>query len=92
MMSTIESIIRQADVYSNVPSVTTETTLTSIIERYNERVNQLNRMLETSTPDNPLVSSLQEELTRDKVRILQNIAAVRQSLEARRRSIMAIKN
>lgn len=92
MMSTIESIIRQADVYTNVPSVTSETALTSIIEAYNKRVNQLNRMLETSTPDNPLVAQLQEELTRDKARILQNISAVRQSLEARRRSIASIES
>ena len=92
MINSIESVIRQADVYTNVPSVTKEVALTQIIEAYNKRVNQLNRMLESSTPDNPLVMTLQDELTRDKARILQNIVTVRQSLEARRNNVASIEN
>jgi len=92
VIASIESIIAQASTYQAVPSVTTDQTLNQIIEAYNKKVSQYNRLTETSTTDNPVVKSLQEELTRDKSRILQNIASVKNGLNARRANIQAIEN
>lgn len=91
MINSIEDIISQADVYSSIPSVTSDDALNSIIEAYNKKVAQLNRMLESSTPDNPLVRSMQEDLQRDKTRILQNVASVKSGLQVRRNNISAIE-
>lgn len=91
MINSIEEIISQADVYSSIPSVTSDDALNSIIEAYNKKVAQLNRMLESSTPDNPLVRSMQEDLQRDKTRILQNVASVKSGLQVRRNNISAIE-
>lgn len=91
MINSIEDVISRADVYSSIPSVTSDNTLNAIIEAYNKKVAQLNRMLETSTPDNPLVRSMQEDLQRDKTRILQNVASVKSGLQARRSNIAAIE-
>ncbi len=92
VISSIEATIAQADAYTPLPSATMDTGLNQIIESYNKRVAQLNRLLETSTPDNPLVRTLKEELQRDKTRILQSVASVKQGLQARRSNITALEN
>ena len=92
LIASIEAMIAQASSYQAIPSVTTDPTLNQIIEAYNKKVSQYNRLSETSTSDNPVVKSLQEELTRDKSRILQNVASVKNGLNARRANIQAIEN
>ncbi len=92
IISSIEQIISKSDVYSTIPSVTSDQALNTIIEAYNKKVAQLNRLLETMTPDNPLVVSMQEDLTREKGRILQNVSSAKAGLQMRRNSIAAIEN
>lgn len=91
LINSIESSISNADAYTALPSVTTDNTLNSSIEAYNRKVGQLNRLLETSTPDNPVVARLQEDLQRDKSRIISNVASVKASINSRRNSILAIE-
>lgn len=92
IIASIEAQVAQASSYQALPSVTTDQTLNQIIEAYNKKVSQYNRLTETSTTDNPVVRSLQDELTRDKSRILQNISSVKNGLNARRSNIRAIEN
>lgn len=91
MVQTIENEVNRADVYSTLPSATANDALNSVIEAYNKRVTQLNRVLESSTPDNPVVTRIQEELTRDKTRILQNIASVKNNIAVRRSTVAALE-
>ncbi len=90
IIGSIESAVAKADEYTVLPSVTSDNALNSVIESYNRKVNQLNRMMETQTADNPVVRNVQDELTREKSRILQSIASVKGGLNARRKSIAAI--
>lgn len=91
MVQAIESEVNRADTYTTLPSASTDASLNSVIEAYNKKVVQLNRILETSTPDNPVVGRLQEDLTRDKSRILQNIASVKNGINVRRNSVAALE-
>lgn len=88
----IERIVSSSDTYETLPAAVSNTTISQIIEGYNRKVSQLNRTLEGSTPDNPLVRSMQDELSRDKVRILQNIRTAKQSLNTRRNAIRNLEN
>lgn len=88
----IERIVSSADTYETLPAAINNPTISQIIEAYNRKVNQLNRTLEGSTPDNPLVRTMQDELSRDKVRILQNLATTKRSIMARRAAIQNLES
>lgn len=88
----IERIVSSSDSYESLPAAVNNVTITQIIEAYNRKISQLNRTLEGSTTDNPLVRSMQEELSRDKVRILQNLATAKRSLMAKRNSLTTLEN
>lgn len=92
MVSSIESIVTQADIFTQIPAATSDGSLNGAIEAYNKKVGQFNRLLDSSTPDNPVVRSLQEDLTRDKTRILQTISSVKNGLNVRRGNIAAIES
>lgn len=83
----IERIVSATDTYETLPAAVNNPTITTVIEEYNLKVGQLNRALEGSTPDNPLIVSMQQQLSRDKVRILQNIQTAKRALIAQRNSI-----
>jgi len=86
----IESTIAKAEQYTPLPPVTTDATLNGVIEAYNTKVSQLNRLLETSTTDNPLVRTMQDDLQRDRGRIMQTVASVKSSVQSRRNTIAAL--
>lgn len=88
----IERIVSNADSYETLPAAINNPTITNIIENYNRKVGQLNRALEGSTADNPLVLSMRDELTRDKARILQNLATHKRNLSTKRNSIKTLEN
>lgn len=91
IVKAIEAEVNRADVYSTLPSVSSDAGLNSVIEAYNKKVIQLNRILESSTPDNPVVIRLQEDLTRDKSRILQNITSVKNNINVRRGTVQTLE-
>ncbi len=91
LITDIERIIRQSDKFELLPAVSTDPTLNNIIIGYNAKVSRLNKLLETSTTDNPLVRTLQEDLTRSKADILQNVASVKNSIHNHRSNVAAIK-
>lgn len=88
----IEQIVSSADTYEALPSVSSNPTITQVIEGYNRKISQLNRTLEGSTPDNPLVASIREELSRDKVRILQNLSTIKRNLHTQYNSIRGLES
>lgn len=88
----IERIVSSADTYETLPAAVNNPTITQIIEAYNRKVGQLNRTLQGSTPDNPLVRTMQEELTRDKTRIIQNLATSKRNLNTRLNSIRNLES
>ncbi|MCM1032373.1 MAG: polysaccharide biosynthesis tyrosine autokinase [Odoribacter sp.] len=91
VINEIEATIKRANNFDPLPAVTSDNTLNSVIVKYNAKVSRLTRMLETSTPDNPLVRTLQEELIRDKADILQSVSSVKRGIQARRNNIAAIE-
>lgn len=92
LVNDIERIVSSADNYQTLPAVIDNGTIAQIIESYNKKVTNLNRTLEGSTDDNPLVVNMREELSRDKVRILQNLATHKSSLVSKRNSISRLEN
>ncbi len=92
LIDEIERIVSTADTYETLPSVVSNATVSQIIEAYNKKVNNLNRTLEGSTPDNPLVTIMRDELSREKVRVLQNLASTRSSLVAQRNSLRNLES
>ncbi len=92
ILDEIERIVSTADTYETVPSAVDDPTLTTVIEGYNRKILQLNRTLEGSTIDNPLVARMQEEIGREKLRLIQNISAAKRGLNTRRNSYVALEN
>lgn len=92
LLSSIEAQVAKSSAFSPIPSVSSDNALNQVIEAYNKKVSQYNRMLETSTPDNPVARRLAEDITRDKSRILQNISSVKNGINARRNNIREIEN
>ncbi|MCH5221603.1 MAG: polysaccharide biosynthesis tyrosine autokinase [Muribaculaceae bacterium] len=86
----IEKVVSQADIYQTLPAALENSTITKIIEDYNRKVSQYNRVSQSSTLDNPLVVNLRSDLERDKERILQNLATAKQGLITQRNSINAL--
>ncbi|MDE6197948.1 MAG: hypothetical protein K2F91_08820, partial [Muribaculaceae bacterium] len=92
ILKEIEAIVSNSESFQTLPSAVNNPTVSGSIESYNRKVSQLNRTLEGLTPDNPLVQTMQEELSREKVRILQNIESVRRTLQAQRGTVVALEN
>lgn len=92
ILKEIEAIVSNSESFQTLPSAVNNPTVSGSIESYNRKVSQLNRTLEGLTPDNPLVQTMQEELGREKVRILQNIESVRRTLQAQRGTVVALEN
>ena len=92
LIEEIERIISKANTYQPLPSAVNDPTISQIIEKYNQRITQLNRALEGSTANNPLVASMQDEITRDKVRIMQNLNATKRNLNSKRQSLLELEN
>lgn len=92
VLDDIERIVSTAGTYELLPSAVHDTSISQTIEQYNLRVNQLNRALEGSTVNSPLVSTMQDELNRQKVRIMQTIVSAKRNLSARIANIRELEN
>ena len=66
--------------------------MSSLIDAYNKKVSQLERQKESSTDDNPIVISMQEDLAREKSRIFQNIQSAKTNLAVKHSTIAAIES
>lgn len=92
IMDEIEKLISQANTYQTLPSVVDNPTLTTVIETYNTKVSRYNRIIDSSTPENPLVVQMEQELNRDKAKILQTIKSAKSGLETEMKSIAKLEN
>ena len=91
MYDEIENIMKNSGEYTALPTIVTQPSLTSIIETYNTKVHRFKRTIDGSTPDNPLVVSMQEELNNDRSRILQTLSSAGASLVAERDNIQRLQ-
>lgn len=92
ILNEIERIVSSSDTYETLPAAANNAAIAQTIETYNRKVSNLNRTLEGSTTDNPLVVSMRDELSRDKVRILQNIESAKRNLSTKRSTISKLEN
>lgn len=90
ILEEIESLVTKAETYQTLPAVVNDENIVKLIEAYNRKVDQLNRALEGSTDSNPLVASMRDELTRDKSRIVQNMATARRNLLTSRNAVNSL--
>lgn len=54
--------------------------LNKVIAGYNAKVTRLNRLMEGSSPTNPLIVSLKDEIAREKANVMDNIRTTSQNL------------
>lgn len=92
IIGTVEKAISKQDDYSHIPQIVDDTELNRLIDAYNKKVSQLERQKESSTEDNPIVKSMQEDLAREKSRIFQNVQTVKTNLAVKYSSIAAIES
>ena len=92
LLDEIERIVSTADTYQSLPSAVNNTTISAAIDNYNNKISQLNRTLEGLTPDNPLVMNMQEDLAREKIRILQNIEGAKRTLNSQLNTIRDLES
>lgn len=90
IIGTVESAISKQDDYAHIPQIVDDPELGSMIDAYNKKVSQLERQKESSTADNPIVKTMQDDLAREKSRIFQNIQSVKTNLAVKYSSIAAI--
>lgn len=90
ILNTVERNIARQDDYTPIVQVVDNQELSQQIEAYNRKLAQRERLLQSSTEDNPTVQSMQEDLTRQKSMIMQGLRAAKNSLGVRRSSIAAI--
>ncbi len=91
LIGSVENIIARQDDYQIIPSVVGSSELSELIETYNNKVNQLNRLLQSSTDDSPIVIQCKNELNQSKSRILRTIGSVKNNLRAERGTIARIE-
>ncbi len=87
ILGEIENTVSRQDDYSMIASIAEDPELARLIEAYNKKVLQLQRTLETVTPDNPLVVKMQDDLLREKSRLLQSIRSVKNNLATRKGNV-----
>lgn len=92
IISTVENAISKQDDYAHIPQVVEDAELSSMIEAYNKKVSQLERQKETSTEDNPIIKTMQDDLAREKSRIFQNIQSAKTNLAVKHSSIAALES
>lgn len=92
ILNSVERSISRQDDYAPIVQVVESDELSGQIEAYNRKIAQRERLLQSSTEDNPMVQTMQEELTRQKSMIMQGIRAAKNNLGVRRSNIAAIGN
>ena len=92
IIGTVENAISKQDDYAHIPQIVEDSELGSMIDAYNKKVSQLERQKESSTDDNPIIKTMQDDLAREKSRIFQNIQSAKTNLAVKHSSIAAIES
>lgn len=90
IINSVESAISKQDDYAHIPQIVEDSELSSLIDGYNRKVSQLERQKQSSTEDNPIIKSMQDDLAREKSRIFQNIQSAKANLAVKHSSISAM--
>lgn len=91
-LNSLEQIVSDASTYTPLPQVISNNGLASAIQLYNTRVTQMNRALEGTTPNHPMVASMRESLNLQKQSILQGIHAAKRTEQEKIANIRALEN
>lgn len=91
VLNDIERIVSTTGTYELLPSAVQDPSIVNSIEQYNLRVTQLHRALEGSTTNSPIVLSMQDDINRQKVRIMQTIVAAKRNLNSRIANIQRLE-
>lgn len=92
VLNDIERIVSTTGTYELLPSAVQDPSIVNSIEQYNLRVTQLHRALEGSTTNSPIVLSMQDDINRQKVRIMQTIVAAKRNLNSRIANIQRLED
>ncbi len=92
VLNDIERIVSTTGTYELLPSAVHDPSIVNSIEQYNLRVTQLHRALEGSTTNSPIVLSMQDDINRQKVRIMQTIVAAKRNLNSRIANIQRLED
>lgn len=90
ILNSVEKAISRQDDYTPIAQVVESAELSGQIEAYNRKLAQRERLLQSSTEDNPMVQSMQEDLMRQKSMIMQGLRAAKNNLSVRRSNIAAV--
>lgn len=91
-LNTVEQMVSDASSYAPLPQVINNAGLSSAIQLYNTRVTQMNRALEGTTPNHPMVGSMRESLNLQKQSILQSIHTAKRTVQERISNIRSLEN
>lgn len=87
IINDVERIVASQDDYSPLPQVIDDNALNANITAYNKKIAQRSALLEGGTENNPIVKSLQEDITRSKNEIYHGILNLRSTIQTERNGI-----
>ena len=67
-----------------------ESAINKLITAYNLKVTRLNRMLEGSSESSPLITSLRDEINRERANVLDNLRITRENLNREKSRVVAL--
>lgn len=83
MIDDMEKALSKQDDYSPLPALTENDGLNQMISAYNKKTAQRSALLEGGTENNPLIQSMQEDLSRAKNEIYRGLENVRNNIRIR---------
>ena len=87
ILESIEETLTSSDPYELLPANVGEGNASGAIAQYNKLVQQRNNYLRTSTPQNPVIATITDELNAVRGNILDNVESTRQSVNIRIREL-----
>ncbi|MCD8394044.1 MAG: polysaccharide biosynthesis tyrosine autokinase [Bacteroidales bacterium] len=90
MVADVEKQIARQDNFTPVAAVVENTELNKQIEAYNKKLATAERLMSSSTDDNPMVKQMREDLNAQKSVLLQQVSSVKNNLNSRRNAIASV--
>ncbi|MFV8224357.1 GumC family protein, partial [Christiangramia aquimixticola] len=84
LLNSVEELLKRSGLYDLLPEVgISDVQITGLINSYNTLVLERNQYLKGSTPDNPVVKAITEQLDSLRENLFENIASTRSSINIR---------
>lgn len=92
IIDNVEKILDKQDDYTPVPQLINDESLNTLIVAYNKKLAQRAALMEGGTENNPLIRTMQDDLTRAKSEIYRGIENVKRGLRIRRNDVQRKDN